>query len=466
MFRCIYACRSAFWAATLALLLSACGGGGNSTTVTYTGGGVNSQGQSPAVSLPFTQLINNLPVTVEAGIGSGFSASINTNILYATVTVCEPGTSHCVDVDHVQVDTGSVGLRIMASKLSTLNLPAIQVPTVADANVTQPVWECYQFVIGGLWGRMAAATVKLGNLSTADATPSTPIPVQLIQDDTSSNVPQATMDCSSNTQGSIMSSASAMGANGILGIGNVHIDCGSACVSGSYTSFIQYYNCPATASNSNICTAAQVGENAQALNPVYAMPSPYNNGVVISLPAVTGIGAATASGELILGIDSASNNLVGTAQKIYLGTDPSLNNGDSYLSITTQYAGNTYYNSYFDTGSNALFFEDASINTCNTGASFYCPGTEVSKTALVSDGLTFPPQITAPITFSVGNANTLLATANAAFGNLAGTATVSPNATVVNTFDWGLPFFYGRKVFQSIWNLRDATGPWYAWTSN
>ena len=112
-------------AAGLSLALSACGGGGSSTTTTYSGGGLNSQGLSAAVSLPFVQTTNNLPVTVEPKIGNAFSTSINTNILYATVTVCVPGTNQCQTVDHVQVDTGSVGLRIMASKLSSLNLPAV-----------------------------------------------------------------------------------------------------------------------------------------------------------------------------------------------------------------------------------------------------------------------------------------------------------------------------------------------------
>jgi len=398
---------------------------------------------------------------VEAGIGSGAWGSINTNILYATVTVCDPTNSRCVDVDHVQVDTGSVGLRIMASKLSALNLPDIQVPTTADATVSQPVWECYQFVIGGLWGRMAAANVQLGQLTTRSA-----IPLQLIQDNSAGNVPQATANCSSNTQGGIMSSAGALGANGILGIGSVTIDCGGACVSGNYGSVVQYYTCPSGAANSDGCAAAQVGENFQALNPVYAMPSPYNGGFVISMPAVTGIGAVSASGQLILGLDSASNNMVGAAQKVYLGTDPSLNSGHSYLSITTQYGGNTYYDSYLDTGSNGLFFEDANLTACNGGASFYCPSSEVSKSALVSDGLNFPPQLALPVGFSVGNANILLATANTAFGNLAGTAPVVSGSNVVNTFDWGMPFFYGRRVYQSIWDLSSPIGPWYAWTTN
>ena len=84
----------------------------------------------------------------------------------------------------------------------------------------------------------------------------------------------------------------------------------------------------------------------------------------------------------------------------------------------------------------------------------------------MSDGVY--PQLSAPIgvPFTVGNANALLSTANAAFGSLSGTAPLLLGATVVTTFDWGMPFFYGRTVFQSIWDLQSATGPWYAWQSN
>ena len=448
-----------FWARAVGLVialgLTGCGGGGSSTTVSYSGGGLNAQGLSAAVSLPFAQTSNNLPVTVEPKIDGGFSASINTNILYATVTVCVPGTNQCQAVDHVQVDTGSVGLRIMASKLSSLNLPAV----VASAS-PDPVWECYQFVIGGLWGQNAVADVGLGQqVATA-------VPIQLIQDNPANNVPQAPANCVSWSQNQIMSSPSALGANGILGIGSVTLDCGQNCVTGTYVDGIQYYTCPANATQSSSCASAAVDAAYQTYNPVAALPASYRAGVVIKMPSVTGLGAATASGELILGLNTATNNQVGSLQKIYLGTDPTSHNGDSYLSITTLYNGTYYYNSFLDTGSNGLFFQDATLPTCNSGASFYCPSGDVAKTALVSDGVF--PQLSAPITvpFTVGNANALLSTANAAFGSLSGTAPLLPGASVVTTFDWGLPFFYGRTVFQSIWDLQSATGPWYAWQSN
>ena len=50
------------------------------------------------------------------------SSSPDFNLAFATVVVCSPGTSNCVTIDHVQVDTGSTGLRVPATLLSTLNL--------------------------------------------------------------------------------------------------------------------------------------------------------------------------------------------------------------------------------------------------------------------------------------------------------------------------------------------------------
>ena len=76
------------------LLLSGCGGGG--------GGGSSAIIQA-----------NVLPLTVDPGPGNGV------NHLFASVTICAPGSNiNCQTVDHVLVDTGSTGLRIMASALS------------------------------------------------------------------------------------------------------------------------------------------------------------------------------------------------------------------------------------------------------------------------------------------------------------------------------------------------------------
>src|SRR5664279_4686320 len=54
---------------------------------------------------------NSLPIAVDGGPIPG---SIYVNGAFVTLSVCAPGTSTCQTIDHVLVDTGSVGLRLLA----------------------------------------------------------------------------------------------------------------------------------------------------------------------------------------------------------------------------------------------------------------------------------------------------------------------------------------------------------------
>src|SRR5437660_12401515 len=60
---------------------------------------------------------NVLPLVVNAG-----PTNNALNEAFASVTVCVPGTSNCQTIGGIVVDTGSVGLRVLASAL-TLPLP-------------------------------------------------------------------------------------------------------------------------------------------------------------------------------------------------------------------------------------------------------------------------------------------------------------------------------------------------------
>ena len=431
----------------VSFLIGCGGGGGDSSVTSITGGGLNALRASPPVSVPFLQQSNNLSVIVEGGPTSGFSLSPNANILYATVTVCQPGdSSKCQTIDHVQVDTGSVGLRILASKVSQLGLPPVTLDSGGQA------WECYPFVIGGLWGANAVADVGLGQQWA------TAIPVQLIQDDASAAV-QVTSDCTKAANGHILDSAGALGSNGILGIGSVTLDCGLLCLSGDYSgSYVQYYSCPPDAANSSVCLGTAIPVNQQVFNPIAALKND-NNGVVLVLPSVTGLGASTASGELIFGINTQGNNQLGSsAKQIRLGVDWQ-NNRQSYLNITTLYKGQTIFNSYLDTGTNGLFFKDDTVTRCQ-GSTWYCPVSFAVQTAMLSDG-DLPQQNQVSVQFNIGNADTLFTTTNTAFGDLAGAPPSTSSGAP--SFSWGLPFFYGRRVYLSIWQQAGAvSGPWYS----
>src|SRR5580765_435250 len=76
---------------------------------------------------------NVLPVVVNAG-----PTNSALNQLFATVTICVPGTSNCQTISGILVDTGSVGLRVLSSVL-TQSLP--QQTGAGGA----PVVECLPF---------------------------------------------------------------------------------------------------------------------------------------------------------------------------------------------------------------------------------------------------------------------------------------------------------------------------------
>ena len=63
---------------------------------------------------------------------------------------------------------------------------------------------------------------------------------------------------------------------------------------------------------------------------------------------------------------------------------------------------------------------------------------------------------TRDVNFAVSTSTTLFASGNNAFSNLAG--------PVGNYFDWGLPFFYGRRVFTALEGrvTPAGKGPYYA----
>jgi hypothetical protein len=150
-----------------------------------------------------TTASNELAVTVSGGPSGD---AINT--LYTTVTICVPGTTTCQTIDNIQVDTGSYGLRVLASVL-TLSLP------VASATDGNSLVECTQFVDGYSWGPVATADLEVAGEKASS------LPVQVIGSSSFTNVPT---DCSST--GTAEDTVASFGANGILGIGVFEQDCG------------------------------------------------------------------------------------------------------------------------------------------------------------------------------------------------------------------------------------------------
>jgi len=200
--------------------------------------------------------------------------------------------------------------------------------------------------------------------------------------------------------------------------------------------------------------ALQVG------NPVIAFATD-NNGVILDLPAIASSGATSASGSLIFGIGTQSNNSLGSAA--VLTTDA---NGF----FTTTFNGQALDSSFIDSGSNALFFDDSSLTPCGKTppeSDFYCPTSTQSLSAINqghdAGGATIGA--TSTVSFQIANLNAINAS-DYAIADVGGTAAVSTGTNTLNDdFDFGLPFFYGRRVFTAIEGTTAGgnTGPFYAY---
>ncbi len=357
---------------------------------------------------------NVVPISVGE---SGVCRTINQ--LCAVITICQPGTSNCQTVSDVLVDNGSVGLRVFDSVLST---PLMQ---TVDAQ-GRGVGECTFFADGGTtWGPVQVADVILGGA------PAVRVPIQVIQ---STFGGQSSSSNPCNDEVDIDPEAASF--NGILGIGIFRQDCGPVCAANSNNTL--YFSC-----TGGSCTGVAVPLADQVQQPVWLLPSG-NNGMVISLPNVPAMGAPSVSGSLILGIGTADNNTPPAGIPVMTTDD----NGF----VTTVYKGRTFSQSIIDSGSNGLFFPDASLQQCATPLDpFYCPPSAVnlSGTVIGANGR----QIVVP--FQVANTESLVQTGNAAFNNLGGDFSI---------FDWGLPFFFGRTVFIGIEGQSSSlgTGPYFA----
>jgi hypothetical protein len=361
---------------------------------------------------------NVLPVTVNLG-----PLNFSDNIAYTSVTICAPGsTTSCQTINGIQLDTGSSGLRILSSAIS------IPLPQETDAS-GNPIVECLQFVASYSWGSVRMADVQMASEQAHN------LPIQLIGDPQFPAVPDS---CSGT--GPSADTVQTFGANGLLGVGVFRQDCGIDCSFAGAANPNFYFTCPGA-----VCQPANVSLAQQVPNPVWLLPVD-NNGVIVELPAVSASGEATASGSLVFGIGTQSNNTLGVAKVFTTDADGQ---------VTTVYKGVSYGGSEFDTGSDALYFLDsgtAGLPLCRDASGYYCPTTVQSQSATVQ-GLN---NATSAIAFSVANADTLFSNAVlSAFSNLAG-----PNA---GAFDWGLPFFYGRNVFVGIESQSTSAGPGPYW---
>jgi hypothetical protein len=390
------------------------------------GGGAGTGGVAPPTN-PLPTGANVAPLLIDAGI-----LAVDVNVPSVSVTICAPGTATCQTIDHILVDTGSTGLRIMAAALGTLK--ASSLPQVGGS--ANPTWECLVFADGYSWGSLRTADVKIANGSAAKQQ------IQLIGDPA---ITVAPLDCAAG--GAPENTPGSFAANGVLGVSPLQYDCDSACETIANPGGLGfYYACPGGA-----CTGITMPKASQVQNVVPALSGGNGDGIAIMVPQIPDEGSTTITGALVLGIDTQSNNQLGSAT--VLAVDP------VFGEFRTTYKGTVLPGGFIDSGSNGLFFPDATLTQCKTMTGFYCPSSTVSLTATNS---AFGGSATSTVSFKVGNAELLTTThgSYAAFNNLGG-----PDPATSSSFDFGMPFFYGRTVFVGFEGQTSSAGagPYFAY---
>src|SRR5208283_2299600 len=155
--------------------------------------------------------------------------------------------------------------------------------------------------------------------------------------------------------------------------------------------------------------------------------------------SIAATGASSTAGVLVFGIDTQTNNASDITSSVI-----AVNPVGGF--VTTSLNGYGYSQSFFDTGSNGLYF-DNSINgiivepaltqcTAAANATLYCPSSTLNLTAQVES----ISNVLISVPFSVASADTLVSggASLVAFNDLAGMY----SGSAVGTFDWGLPFFF------------------------
>lgn len=367
---------------------------------------------------------NVAAITVDAGPAAAVGVL---NEPFVSVTICPPAdASNCQTIDHILVDTQSFGLRIIASVLD----PTKMLPQLIDTNGSS-IGECATFADGYSWGPVKTADVNISGETASN------ISVHVIGDASFAPLPAT---CG-NTGAIEENTVASFGANGVLGVGVFIADCDVGCADAQNIRSGFYYAC-----NGSTCAPTAVAVIQQVSNPA-AFFSTDNNGVIVELPAIPNAGAAVVNGALIFGIGTQGNNSLGAAT--VLTPDPTTG------AFTTTIGGNQFTTAFIDSGSNGIYFDDATIPTCSSNSGFYCPTSTLAFTATNTDNIS-----TSTATINVANAEILLnSTSNYAFANLAGPA--NANGVV----DWGLPFFFGRRVFTAIEGrmTMGGTGPYVAY---
>lgn len=361
---------------------------------------------------------SNMQISVTPN-SNGVCNSVNSPCV--SVTICDSNNNNCSRVNNILLDTGSFGLRVFSSTLSSSTLNSLT-PITANGN---KVGECVSYGDGSQnWGSIAYANLQLAVGATATNTP-----IQII-DSTFSKVPSSCYNATS--------SPTDFGYNGILGVGLSKNDGGN------------YYSC-----NGNSCTSYNLPIKQQVANPVSLLPQ-NNNGITLTFDNVGSGGGSGITGQLIFGVSTTQSNTVNVANT-YPATFDS--NG---IPVFNSQMNSINYSGFLDSGTNTLSFNGSGISGLSqcTGqlAGFFCPISTInlSPSNLNSNSNYINSSI------SIANAYNILNSGDSAYSNIGATI---PSGIGQNYIDYGIPFFYGKTiqlVFQGS-SSNIVNGPAWAW---
>ena len=356
------------------------------------------------------------------------------NVGYVSVKICVPGTTTCTTVDHVTVDTGSVGTRILASVLPPDFVTALN---AANPSTTG---ECYTYVSGFVWGSIHKTDFTVAGESTAN------MPFLLVGDPGLATIPTACSMTGTNDD-----TVDTFGSNGIIGVGLYARDCGGECEQAQYVGETNpsYWDCTDPTS----CAAEVMAEADQVPNPVSKFAKD-NNGVILEFPPTPDVGLTNPTGYLVFGIGTEGNNALGSAEIFHVG--PQLTGGVFDAKIN----GQNLSFGFFDSGTNLYYLPDASLPVCpntNQFAGLACPTSPVDESAYIIDTAfgthTIYMRVVSPNSIGAdGDPET-------AFNDLAFTQLGGQDF-----FDMGFPFFLGKRMFSAIDSASTPAGrgPYYA----
>ncbi|MBV8464341.1 MAG: DUF3443 family protein [Burkholderiales bacterium] len=373
-------------------------------------GGVTSTGSGNQTPL----VIDGYPCS-----GGGTAGAVNApEEPFISVKICAPGsTTKCQIIDHIEVDTGSTGLRVAYSALSSSLRPGSSgLPLVAGSASGTTLTECETYVDSYVYGPVVTADVYIAGQYVKSTQ-------MQVFGDSAYKVPKA---CSSQG-GTQTDTTRTFGANGLIGVNFLLND-----------NYAPYYNCKNSMPSS--CTA---NTGYAGLPNTVSQFASNNNGVVLTLPAVAPGGTtAPVVGTLTFGVGTQGNNTpVASTLAVTNDGGSDANNGTFAAQV-----GGTWFTAYIDSGTDVVYFNDSAnknLVACSSKNGYYCPtSTQAVPFTLANTGSTVAR---GTLNYSVANATTELSSNTIAYNNIAGPD--GSSATTNSSIGFGLSTFFGHNMY-------------------